>query len=62
MTGVGTNRVAIIVDGRAVAADVEPRTLLADFLRDTCGAVAVHIGCGEGTCGACTVALDGIAV
>jgi len=58
----GTARVAVVVDGRAITADVEPRTLLADFLRDPCGAVSVHIGCGEGTCGACTVALDGTPV
>lgn len=62
MTDPDTAPVAINVDGRAVSAAVEPRMLLADFLREGCGALAVHIGCGEGTCGACTVALDGTPV
>lgn len=62
MTDSGTVRVAVTVDGRVVEADIEPRALLVDFLRDTGGAMAVHIGCGEGTCGACTVSLDGTPV
>jgi len=60
--GAGTVSIAIVVNGHAVTAEAEPRTLLADFLRERCGAVSVHIGCGEGTCGACTVALDGTPV
>lgn len=49
------------VDGVPVAASVRPRYLLSDFLRDTANVGGVHVGCGHGVCGACTVAVDGIA-
>jgi aerobic carbon-monoxide dehydrogenase small subunit len=39
--------------------NVEPRTLLVDFLRDDLGLTGTHIGCEHGACGACTVLLDG---
>jgi carbon-monoxide dehydrogenase small subunit len=38
---------------------VEPRLLLADFLRHTLGLTGTHIGCEHGVCGACTVLVDG---
>jgi aerobic carbon-monoxide dehydrogenase small subunit len=47
------------VNGVAVAADVEPRVRLADFLRNELGFVGTNIGCGHGVCGACTILLDG---
>jgi aerobic-type carbon monoxide dehydrogenase small subunit (CoxS/CutS family) len=47
------------VDGRLVSSRVRPRHLLSDFLRDHAGAAGVHIGCGQGVCGACTVVIDG---
>ncbi len=55
------NRVSVEceVNGRAVAAEVEPRMLLSELLREACAATSVHIGCGQGICGACTVLLDG---
>ncbi|MFG1393095.1 xanthine dehydrogenase family Fe-S subunit [Xanthobacter agilis] len=50
---------ALTLNGRAVAAEVEPRTNLADFVRDTLDATGTHIGCEHGVCGACTVLVDG---
>jgi 2-furoyl-CoA dehydrogenase 2Fe-2S iron sulfur subunit len=54
--------VALTVNGRAVREQVEPRLLLADFLRHTLGLTGTHVGCEHGVCGACTVQLDGRAV
>jgi aerobic-type carbon monoxide dehydrogenase small subunit (CoxS/CutS family) len=50
------------VNGRAVAAGVEPRTTLADFIRERALLTGTHLGCEHGVCGACTVLLDGVAV
>src|SRR5213593_3906057 len=47
------------VNGRTVVAEAEPRTTLADFLRDRLGLTGTHLGCEHGVCGACTVLLDG---
>jgi aerobic carbon-monoxide dehydrogenase small subunit len=52
-------RVDLTVNGAAVIADVEPRLLLVDFLREHCLLTGTHIGCEQGVCGACTVLLDG---
>ena len=38
---------------------LEPRTLLADFLRDEARTLSVHLGCEQGVCGVCTVLVDG---
>ncbi|WP_166351308.1 (2Fe-2S)-binding protein [Phytoactinopolyspora limicola] len=51
--------VTITVNGRTHRADCEPRTTLADFLREDLGYTGVHLGCEHGVCGACTVQLDG---
>jgi carbon-monoxide dehydrogenase small subunit len=51
--------VTLTANGRKVAADVEPRTHLADFLRETQNLTGTHIGCEHGVCGACTVLVDG---
>ena len=51
--------ITVTVNGEAVAAAVEPRLLLADFLRHTLGLTGTHVGCEQGVCGACTVLLDG---
>jgi carbon-monoxide dehydrogenase small subunit len=51
--------VTIELNGVKIADDVEPRQSLADFLRDTCGLTATHLGCEHGACGACTVVVDG---
>ena len=50
--------ITVTVNGRAHTADVEPRTLLVDFLRDGLGLKGTHIGCEHGVCGTCTVLLD----
>lgn len=55
-------RVEITVNGRPVGGDVEERSLLSDFLRETAGQKGVHRGCDTAQCGACTVHLDGLAV
>ena len=52
-------RIRVEVNGRAHEADVEPRTLLSDFLRHELGLTGTHVGCEHGVCGACTVQLDG---
>jgi 2-furoyl-CoA dehydrogenase 2Fe-2S iron sulfur subunit len=48
------------VNGRAVKAEVEPRTSLADFLRDQLNLTGTHLGCEHGVCGACTIEIDGV--
>ncbi len=50
------------VDGRHHSAHVRPRLLLSDFLRESAGATGVHVACGAGLCGACTVVVDGIPI
>jgi carbon-monoxide dehydrogenase small subunit len=51
--------VTITVNGLAYARDVEPRTLLAYFLREHCGLTGTHVGCDTSSCGCCVVVLDG---
>ena len=51
--------VRLTVNGKAYERAVEPRTLLADFLRHELGLKGTHIGCEQGVCGACTVMIDG---
>jgi aerobic-type carbon monoxide dehydrogenase small subunit (CoxS/CutS family) len=51
-------RVALVINGVAHAGDVEPRTSLADFIRER-GLTGTKVGCEQGVCGACTVQLDG---
>jgi carbon-monoxide dehydrogenase small subunit len=53
---------SLTVNGKAVSAQVEPRTLLVDFLRDHLRLTGTHIGCDTAQCGACTIHLDGKAV
>ncbi len=55
-------KVEITVNGEPTSADVEPRQLLAHYLRETVGLKATNIGCDTTSCGACTVLLDGDAV
>jgi carbon-monoxide dehydrogenase small subunit len=55
-------QLSITVNGTARTDDVEPRLLLAHYLRDTCGLKATNIGCDTTSCGACTVHIDGEAV
>jgi aerobic carbon-monoxide dehydrogenase small subunit len=49
----------ITINGRLYEEDVEPRVLLAHFLRENIGLTGTHIGCVVGECGACSVLLDG---
>ncbi len=53
---------SLTVNGRQVNADVDPRTLLVEFLRNDLGLTGTHVGCDTGQCGACTVHLDGRAI
>jgi aerobic carbon-monoxide dehydrogenase small subunit len=54
--------IKVTVNGVAYERTVEPRLLLADFLRHTLGLTGTHVGCEHGVCGACTVLLDGDSV
>jgi carbon-monoxide dehydrogenase small subunit len=51
--------IALTVNGKRVQADVEPRTHLADFLRESQGLTGTNLGCEHGVCGACTIEIDG---
>ena len=51
--------IALSVNGSRHEAEVEPRTLLVDFLRDDLGLTGTKIGCDTSVCGACTIHLDG---
>jgi xanthine dehydrogenase YagT iron-sulfur-binding subunit len=52
-------RVAITINGQRHAVDVPPHRSLAELLRDQLGLTGTKTACGEGTCGSCTVVLDG---
>ena len=52
------SKVRLTVNGAALSADVEPRTHLADVLRETLNLTGTHIGCEHGVCGACTLLVD----
>jgi len=52
-------KVSVKVNGTAYERDVEPRTLLAYFLREQCGLTGTHVGCDTSSCGCCVVVLDG---
>ena len=54
--------VSLTVNGKAVTADVDPRTLLVQFLREHLRLTGTHVGCDTSQCGACVVHLDGRAV
>jgi carbon-monoxide dehydrogenase small subunit len=54
------NMIALTVNQRAVQALAEPRTSLADFVREKLDLTGTHLGCEHGVCGACTVLLDGV--
>ena len=54
--------VEVTVNGARHAAEIPARTLLVHFLRERLGLTGTHVGCDTTQCGACTVALDGLAV
>lgn len=55
-------KVTMTVNGKAVSAEVEGRTLLSTFLREGLGLTGTHVGCDTSQCGACVVHVDGKAV
>ena len=55
-------QVRMKVNGEEVSADIEPRMLLAHFLRERLNLTGAHIGCDTSHCGACTVEMDGASV
>jgi aerobic carbon-monoxide dehydrogenase small subunit len=52
--------IGLTVNSRPIKASVEPRTHLADFLRDNLDLTGTHLGCEHGVCGACTLLIDGM--
>jgi carbon-monoxide dehydrogenase small subunit len=59
---VSVSKVQLKVNGKAVSADVEDRTLLVHLLRENLNLTGTHVGCDTSQCGACTVHVDGRAV
>lgn len=54
--------VSMTLNGKKVSADVEDRTLLVQFIRETQGLTGTHVGCDTSQCGACVIHVDGRAV
>jgi carbon-monoxide dehydrogenase small subunit len=54
--------VSMMVNGKAASADVDPRTLLVEFLRENLRLTGTHVGCDTSQCGACVVHVDGRAI
>ncbi|MHB1570351.1 MAG: (2Fe-2S)-binding protein [Solirubrobacteraceae bacterium] len=52
-------RISVQINGRRFEGEVEPRTLLSDFIRHQAGLLGTRVGCEHGVCGACTIQLDG---
>jgi carbon-monoxide dehydrogenase small subunit len=57
-----TVKVSMTVNGKAVSAEVEERTLLVTFIRENLRLTGTHVGCDTAQCGACTVHLNGRAI
>jgi aerobic-type carbon monoxide dehydrogenase small subunit (CoxS/CutS family) len=55
-------KISVEINGRPYEGEVEPRTLLSDFIRHGVGLTGTKVGCEQGVCGACTIHLDGQAV
>ena len=55
-------QVAMTVNGKVERAEIDPRTLLVEFIRNDLALTGTHVGCDTGQCGACTVLIDGNAV
>lgn len=57
-----TFNLSLTVNGTSYQKEIDPRTLLSDFLRHDLSLTGTHVGCEHGVCGACTILLDGAAV
>ena len=57
-----TCTISLTVNGHPHVAEVEPRRLLVDFLREDLNLLGTHIGCEHGVCGTCTVLLNGASI
>jgi len=57
-----TVKVSVTVNGKPASAEVEERTLLVNFIRDSLRLTGTHVGCDTAQCGACTIHMDGRAV
>jgi len=55
----GTVTVSMTVNGKSVSADIDPRTLLVQFIRENQRLTGTHVGCDTSQCGACVVHIDG---
>jgi carbon-monoxide dehydrogenase small subunit len=55
-------KINVTVNGQTHESDVEPRTLLVQYVRDDLGLTGTNIGCDTSSCGACSLHLDGEAV
>ena len=53
-------KISLVVNGNPVNANIDPRTLLVQFLRENLRLTGTHVGCDTSQCGACVVHLDGI--
>jgi aerobic carbon-monoxide dehydrogenase small subunit len=53
---------SLTVNGKITSADIDPRTLLVEFIRNNLGLTGTHVGCDTGQCGACTILVDGNAI
>jgi aerobic-type carbon monoxide dehydrogenase small subunit (CoxS/CutS family) len=54
--------ITLILNGKEITQEVEPRLTLTDFIRNDCGLTGTHLGCEHGVCGACTVTVDSLPV
>ena len=54
--------ISLTINGKACRADIDPRTLLVQFIREEVGLTGTHVGCDTAQCGACTVHVNGNAV
>ncbi len=52
-------RITLRINGKEYSGHAEPRTGLADFIREDCGLTGTHLGCEHGVCGACSVLMNG---
>lgn len=55
-------KVSMTVNGKAVSSDIDPRTLLVQFLRENLRLTGTHVGCDTSQCGCCVVHVNGVAM